>query len=426
MCVDDGSLIVVSGWDFWDNTPLGPGGVTVGDAMRAAAGRGVKIRALFNHFPVITLPVVGDIAIVPGNNAGPTAFVNGLPGGAAIHDARALFHTAASLGLPAAVGTVQVGVHHMKAWVVWDGARLLAWCGGIDFNPNRTGPNAFHDVMAQLEGPAAQQVYDVLRVRWNEHPQRPAGTTLPTLTASATAGADRARVVTTFGDPTAFAGLNGPPYSFAPTGSTAIRQLIRNMLRQSQRFVYLEDQYLIDEQVGIDIAAEMAHLQAVIIVICDSNAVNGELHQAFQRRRNVLSHLAPQMAKVAVVFRNNRFVHAKTWVFDDTVMLITSANANRRGYEHDSEIGVAFGGVSDVGHVREARELLWAEHLGSHAPAPGTDPVASLPLWQSPPADAPVTKYDPAVGTDVQPVPMALRPFLTNGQFWSIVDPAGH
>ncbi len=425
-CPDDRAIVVVSGWDFFDSTVVAPG-VTVGAALSAAAGRGVRVRALFNHFPVIPVPFVGDIHPVPGDNIGPVAFVNGLPGGAAIHDGRALHHTAASLGLPIpGAGPIQIGVHHMKAWVVFTGDRLLAWCGGVDFNPDRTGAGRFHDVMAQLEGPPAQDVYNVLRDRWNEHPLHPAGITLPALSPTSTSGIDRTRIVTTFGDPTAHAGLNGPPYSFAPTGSTAIRELLRNMLLQAQRFVYIEDQYLVDEQTGKDIAAEMSHLQAVIIVICDTNAVNGELHQAFRRRRELLAHLTPHKSKVAVVFRNNQFVHAKLWIVDDTVALITSANVNRRGYEHDSEIGVAFGGVHDVDHVRTLRERLWGIHLGPHAPAAGTDPVTTLPLWQAPPAGAPVTKYDPAAGTDGNPVPVPPAPLLNADQFWPIVDPPGH
>lgn len=93
---------------------------------------------------MIHIPLVGEWRPLPGNNTGAVAFINGLPGGAAIHDSRVLHHSAASLGIPVPDRTVQLGANHPEAWVVWTGERLTAWCGGIDINPNRTGPNALH------------------------------------------------------------------------------------------------------------------------------------------------------------------------------------------------------------------------------------------------------------------------------------------
>lgn len=421
-CVDDRAIVVISEWDFDPNCPIAPG-VTIGSALQAAAGRGTKVRALFNSFPVIHIPLVGDWRPLPGDNTGAVAFVNGLPNGAAIHDAKVLHHTAASVGLPIPEVNVQLGVHHMKAWVVWTGERLTAWCGGIDINSNRVGPNALHDVQAELNGPAAANVYGILRQRWQDHPTRPSGVDLPALVPSPATGSHRARVITTLGNPTQFAGLNTAPYSFAPTGSKAIRQLISHLMGQAQNFIYVEDQYFVDESVGRELATHMSRLKALILLICDSNSVNGELHQAFARRRAVFAHLAPHAAKVAVVIRNNRFVHAKTWIFDDTIAVVSSANVNRRGFEHDSEIGVAFGDVRGLGTARELRERLWALHLGPNAPAIGSDPIAALPTWQSPPAGAPISKYDPAAGTDGTPIPVPANTFLSNDQFWEIVDP---
>lgn len=421
-CVDERALVVLSGWDFFDATPVAPG-VTIGQALRDAATRGTRVRAMFNHFPVVHLPIIGAIHMMPGNNAGPVAFINGLPNGAAIHDARTLHHTSAELGLPVDIGAVQVGAHHQKAWVVWTGEELIAWIGGNDLNPNRTGPQAFHDVQAELRGGAAADVYNVLRRRWEDHPDRPAGVILPLLGPTAVTGTHRARVLTTFGNPTQFAGLNGPPYSFAPAGSKSYREMLVHLIRKAQRFIYVEDQYFVDESIAVELAGALPHLSALIIVICDSNAVNGELHQVFARRRAAFDHFLPHLAKVAVTTRNNRFVHSKTWVFDDTITLTGSANINRRGFEHDSEIGVAFGDITGAGTSREIRERLWNLHLGSSAPAPGTDPVTTLPLWQAPPAGAPVTRYDWAVGNDAVPVPAPWSTLVSRDQFWEVIDP---
>jgi hypothetical protein len=136
-CAGENALIVIAGWDFHESTPLKTG-TTVGDALReAATQRRVRIRALFNHFPVIDLHIT-QLFPVPGNNAGAVAFVRGLPDGAAIHDAWVLHHVIPG-HIGAALGPVQLGVHHQKAWITYDGEdRLTAWIGGVDFNPNRT------------------------------------------------------------------------------------------------------------------------------------------------------------------------------------------------------------------------------------------------------------------------------------------------
>lgn len=366
-CSGEGSFVAIAGWDFFPDTPLVPG-VTVGAALSAAAGRGVAVRAMFSHFPVVRT-VLGEFAILPGDNAGPVAFVNGLPGGAAIHDEWVLLHQ-----FPL-VGPVQVGMHHQKIWVVFDGQRLQAFCGGIDLNPNRTavdrpGTIPFHDVQVEVGGPAAEAVYLVVRERWNNHPSRPAGVELRPVPVGSSSAGQRARVLTTFGNPGAFAGLAGPPYPFAPSGSTAIRQFLSAAIGRAERFIYLEDQYLVDASVGRELAARMPVLQGLVIVLPDDNSVNAELRQTGRRRKAVLDPLLPFLDRIAIV-NADHFVHAKMWIFDDTVALVGSANSNRRGASHDSEIAVAFGDIDEPGEVMALRTALWNTHLG-RSPRPRT------------------------------------------------------
>ena len=384
----------------------------------------MRLRALINRFPAVDT-VLGSFGIGFGNNTGAVAFLRSLPNSAVIHDGRALHHTAASLGFSIpGILPIQVGVHHQKAWVVWTGERLVAWAGGVDFNPDRTGPNAFHDVQAELHGRAAVDVYSVLRARWQDHPERPADVFLPVLGRSAVSGTHRARVTTTFGDPRQFAGLAGPPYLFAPQGSTSTRQLLMHMISMARSYIYVEDQYFVDASIGAALAAAMPHLRALIIVVPDSNSINGELHQAFARRRAALAPLAPFQSRLAVVNNFRRFVHSKTWIFDDVVVMTGSSNVNRRGFEHDSEMSVTAGAIAGIGTAQQLREQLWRAHLGSVAPAEGSDPVAALPVWQNPPAGANVSRLDWTIGTDPQPTPLSLAPFITADQFWTIVDPS--
>ena len=34
------------------------------------------------------------------------------------------------------------------------------------------------------------------------------------------------------------------------------------------------------------------------------------------------------------------YIHSKTWIFDDLFLITGSANCNRRGYSHDSELDI--------------------------------------------------------------------------------------
>ncbi len=89
------------------------------------------------------------------------AFFRSLPNGSAILDGWALNDSVPALfGAPSI--SLQIGIHHMKAWVVFDGKRLTAWIGGVDINTNRSSlfdPEYWHDVQAEVEGPAARAIF---------------------------------------------------------------------------------------------------------------------------------------------------------------------------------------------------------------------------------------------------------------------------
>ncbi len=435
-CVTEAALVLISGWDFHPNTPLRPG-LSVGDALTAAAGRGARVRALLAHFPEIDLGVT-KFRPVAGDNTAAVAFVNALPNGAAIHDDWVLHHVVPG-ALTSRLGPVQIGIHHQKAWVVFDGTRTTAWCGGIDINPNRSSlatSDPLHDVQAQLDGPAAAHLYDLLAHRGNDHPAAAStGVTLPALPPGPSRAAEavavapqRARIVATFGDPRQFAGLGRtpgtPPYPFAPAGSKAIRDQVFHAIAKAERFIYLEDQYLVDEEVAARLAAALPRLRALVIVICHSDTVNGELHQAWERHKRFLDHLAPHMGKVAVLVGHG-FIHAKVWIVDDQVAVVSSANVNRRGFRHDSEVGVAFGDQGAPGQVQRLRQQLWAAHLGGAAPDPAAPPEDSLALWQAPPGGASVSPYPP-----YPPAPPpspgdhnTTIPGFSADETWDIIDP---
>lgn len=121
-----------------------------------------------------------------------------------------------------------------------------------------------------------------------------------------------------------------------------------------------------------------------------------------------------------------RWVHSKTWVFDDQLAIVGSANVNRRGFSHDSEAGVAFGDRDGSRLVPTFRQSLWSLALGPAAPPPSTPPAKALPLGKAPPATANVYTWDPATGSD--PPPDGTYLLLVNdlgldGVWNSVIDP---
>lgn len=95
-----------------------------------------------------------------------------------------------------------LGIHHQKILIVKAGGRLIGFCGGVDYDPNRLKPEnrfdeskssgisnpssslkesgdepkslgSIHDVHCKIEGPAAWDLLQVFVNRWNDHPQKP-------------------------------------------------------------------------------------------------------------------------------------------------------------------------------------------------------------------------------------------------------------
>src|SRR5208337_1953172 len=56
------------------------------------------------------------------------------------------------------------------------------------------------------------------------------------------------------------------------------------------------------------------------------------------------------------------YVHSKTWIFDDEFLISGSANCNRRGYSHDSELDFAVCSPT-TDFVKQTRIRLWRRRL---------------------------------------------------------------
>lgn len=378
----------------------------IGPLLTEADGRGVAVRAL--------LPPYGT-----HNNAA-ISLISALTHGAAIEDDKRSW------------------AHHQKVIVIANSEGLVGFCGGVDIDPDR---NNWHDVHCRVRGPAAQDLQRNFVERWRDHPDsatlQPATNRVVASPGSTQKGSGDKHVqfVRTLG--------KGAGYSFAPDGEYTIYELIRHAIAKAEQFIYLEDQYLVAAtkmQLGPAISTLLADklkessFKKLIVLIPRTEALNkiGEFgtphRQGWARRKTFIDELhrmgqpaggspAVKSTKVivcqhkilkpkqAVTLNDPKFVHSKTWIFDDKFAICGSANCDRRGYTANSEANV---GVADENakadrafFAHDLRINLWLAHLNPHHPASPifqkehlVDPIAASTYFECPHPDSLIQAYD--------------------------------
>jgi phosphatidylserine/phosphatidylglycerophosphate/cardiolipin synthase-like enzyme len=410
--------IYLLGWVLVDDFQLIPGDptTTFRQLTAEAAGRGVQIRAMLWAKP-------------PLDNRNEVARMNALPTGAAIRDDET----------PHPKPPV-FGAHHQKLLVVKGSLGLIGYCGGLDINSDRImvvhrgKGEPLHDVHCRIQGPAAWDALQTFVRRWLHHPDHrgvdrrrgpllgytepvPRPITTPAPGTSSIPGTCSVAVARTFTPVT--------------RGSTLVRErdikhLLLQAIGKAQRFIYMEEQYLISLQAAVALRAAIPRLQHLTILITASEFIAPgripDLPCAWKFRRDFIAALTSGLSpadrdKVRIfhritpsatqpTFGPHAYVHAKTWVFDDELAVIGSANCNRRGWEHDSEVDAFIFDEAPLvpgalSFAQAMRMALWSEHLAV-PPSAVLDGVASAGIWRTPPLGAAVRPYNPTGGRDAR------------------------
>lgn len=138
------------------------------------------------------------------------------------------------------------GVYHQKLALVQDGAGdVIAYCGGIDLNPDRLDdadhlhPRPFHDVHARFAGPAVRDFALTFAQRWQRDGTGDGAVTTPAAGTGAT-GSNAVQVARTYFKPAASARA----LAFAPQGDRTINDTLLRAITAAEEFIYIEDQYL--------------------------------------------------------------------------------------------------------------------------------------------------------------------------------------
>lgn len=356
--------------------------------------------------------------------------------------------------------------HHQKLVVVNGSEGLIGLCGGVDINPDRIErksdmraqggtPGAaskkepdgspLHDVHCAVRGPAARSLLDVFEQRWTVHPEARRYPPLASKASPPAAGEDAGKVlvqiVRTYNG---VAGKTPPPLGSAGGGNAgpslkvgyngcikehSVAPAIFAMIRNARRFIYVEDQYMIDLKVADELAKARSHVQHIIFYIPHSQIC--DLPEAEWRRRQFITRITSSYpvrkpwddGKLSTFnvyytgdaskmdYRAHDYVHAKTWIVDDEIALVGSANCNRRGLSSDSEVGAIFvdNGVDGLTTAQRLRRRLWAAHLNLKEDQV-TNALASARYWDQPPPGSRVNRY--ALGRDDRLPPIVPRETL--------------
>jgi phosphatidylserine/phosphatidylglycerophosphate/cardiolipin synthase-like enzyme len=277
----------------------------------------------------------------------------------------------------------------------------------------------------RLRGPAAARVHDYLAQRWSEsaslparwfqhrrsprlsrlNPRQPAAA-LPDASAQAPRSSPGTAVRVLRSVPPAkvtsvVPGRRRPWQSLPATGVHEIYATIVAALAAARRYVYLEDQYLM-EYLGGRRDFELyrylrdAARRGVRVVLVGSGvrdpedpgvhlrAINRDLNRDLKRK--IVDRLSPQEAQQFAVHRIEHLtVHAKLILVDDVFACIGSANMfSRSMVGTDSEVSTAIATSTTV--VRDLRVRLWAEHLRTPVTAdlrPALEDIdLALGLWR--------------------------------------------
>jgi phosphatidylserine/phosphatidylglycerophosphate/cardiolipin synthase-like enzyme len=249
--------------------------------------------------------------------------------------------------------------HHQKMIVVDD---EVAFCGGGDIGPDRWDTRAHldddprrqktradnrcfdsrHEVMAVVDGTAAQALGDLFRERW----RRATGETVATAPAAAGAGDPWPEGV----EP-AFRNIRAGISRTMPkwreeAGVREIEQLTLAVIAAAERTIYMENQYFTSPVVAEALASRLAEPDGPEVILVSTQHSPSYFDQLTMDRTR--SHF---LERLRAVDRGGRFfayspvtqlgrtiiVHAKLAIIDDAVLRIGSANMNNRSSGFDTE-----------------------------------------------------------------------------------------
>jgi phosphatidylserine/phosphatidylglycerophosphate/cardiolipin synthase-like enzyme len=274
--------------------------------------------------------------------------------------------------------------HHEKTIVIDD---RIAFVGGIDLtaesgdrfdsvqHPARSAIG-WHDATARIEGPAVTDVAEHFRMRWHEVK----GERLAPVVPAREAGEVELQIVRTVPEHT---------YAAVPRGDFRILESYAAAIRNAQRFIYLENQFLWSPEIARLLREKLVNPPTPdfrLLLVLPSNPKSGN-----DDTRGVLAELIDadgdngRILACALYARSGPradaiYVHAKIAIIDDCWLTLGSANLNEHSLFNDTEMNLV---ARNPELALRTRQRLWAEHLELSADQIPADPTRAIDeLWK--------------------------------------------
>lgn len=275
--------------------------------------------------------------------------------------------------------------HHQKLVAIDD---CLAFCGGIDLtagrwddrqhlddNPLRSIEDGrimqpWHDASAVFSGKAAEAIAVLARRRWLrandeelDDTYRPGGDIWPD------------SIDPMFRDQQVAIARTEPPDENDPMVDE-IEQMYLDAIAEAGDSIYLESQYFCADTVTRALERRIGQPDCPEIVVINPHAAQKavEDHAMHIPRSSAIRRLqrADRNGRFRILYPVTEagqpiYVHAKVMVVDGRVLRVGSSNIDRRsmGFDTECDIAMQADGPDNQARVRDFRDGLIAEHLGT-------------------------------------------------------------
>jgi phosphatidylserine/phosphatidylglycerophosphate/cardiolipin synthase-like enzyme len=270
-----------------------------------------------------------------------------------------------------------IGAHHEKNVFVLGQEGLIGFCGGIDFNVNRLKPpqspgHYYHDVAVEIKGPASVGIFDKCMTRvedtiwaashYKELEDLKSKVAKAASSAASSTARTKVQIVGTYNSQSRGIKVRSGQDAFL------------TILRGARRYIYIEDQYLVnlDVAAAINKRVDDEEFELAMFVVQDSDET-GDILVPNRKRRDFLRTVKGNIRdkrkldkiRLVVINKEKNFLdkhgyhsglHSKLLIVDDEIAIIGSTNVNQRSFTLDSETSaVVYGG--DFASM--FRQTLW-------------------------------------------------------------------
>lgn len=245
------------------------------------------------------------------------------------------------------------GSHHEKVVVVKGREGLIAFCGGIDINPDRVwkienGKSAvLHDVHCMVKGYAAYVLLHRFKCRWQVlreslywMPLLKNSINEPVPGAISGSGSAHVKILQTYNHPSKI------------IKDRTIRETVRTAIANARTSIHFEDQYMISLEIASWVNTKLKEpgFQRVTILTQDDSYAKPDIQFPKDMRKKFIDYLCrgltPDQIRTKVFIQmlhpdspplSHHKVHSKIYIIDDELAIIGSANCSSRSMTHDSE-----------------------------------------------------------------------------------------